>query len=93
MTYKILLYTKRKAKQLNVIVLPSEKKNKKLDVYDMFGNFIVSVGDRNYLDYPYYLKYCGKKIADERRRAYKLRHENDRHIKGSAGYYADQLLW
>ena len=29
--YKILLYTKRKAKQLNVIVLPSEKANKKIN--------------------------------------------------------------
>ena len=28
--YKISLYTKKKAKQLNVIVLPSEKKKKKL---------------------------------------------------------------
>ena len=91
--YKILLYTKKKAKKLNVIILPSEKHNKKIDVYDVYGNFIVSIGDIHYLDYPYYLKYCGKKIADERRAAYKKRHEKDRHIKGSAGYYADQLLW
>lgn len=91
--YKILLYTKRKAKQLNVIVLPSEKANKKIDVYDMYGNFLASIGDIHYLDYPYYLKYCGKKIADERRESYKKRHAKDRLIKGSAGYYADQLLW
>ena len=91
--YKILLYTKRKAKQLNVIVLPREKVNKKIDVYDVYGNLLASIGDIHYLDYPYYLKYCGKKIAEDRRKAYKIRHENDRHIKGSAGYYADQLLW
>jgi len=91
--YKISLYTRKKAKKLNVIVLPSEKRNKKIDVYDIYGNLLASIGDPNYLDYPSYLKYCGKKIAEERRKAYKIRHENDRHIKGSAGYYADQLLW
>jgi len=91
--YKISLYTRKKAKKLNVIVLPSEKRNKKIDVYDIYGNLLASVGDPNYLDYPSYLRYCGKKIAEERRKAYKIRHENDRHIKGSAGYYADQLLW
>lgn len=91
--YKISLYTRRKAKKLNVIVLPSEKRNKKIDVYDIYGNLLASVGDINYLDYPSYLRYCGKKIAEERRKAYKIRHEKDRHIKGSAGYYADQLLW
>jgi len=62
-------------------------------VYDIYGNLLASVGDINYLDYPSYLRYCGKKIAEERRKAYKIRHEKDRHIKGSAGYYADQLLW
>ena len=91
--YKISLYTRKKAKKLNVIVLPSEKRKKKIDVYDIYGNLLASVGDINYLDYPSYLRYCGKKIAEERRKAYKIRHEKDRHIKGSAGYYADQLLW
>ena len=91
--YKISLYTRKKAKKLNVIVLPSEKRNKKIDVYDIYGNLLASVGDPNYLDYPSYLRYCGKKIAEERRKAYKIRHEKNRHIKGSAGYYADQLLW
>ena len=62
-------------------------------MYDIYGNLLASVGDINYLDYPSYLRYCGKKIAEERRKAYKIRHEKDRHIKGSAGYYADHLLW
>jgi hypothetical protein len=91
--YEILPYTKKKAKQLKVIVLPSESKNKKLDVYDKKGYFITSVGAYGYLDYPTYLKYFGKKIADERKRLYKIRHKKDRLIKGTAGYYADQLLW
>ena len=91
--YLISTYTKKKAKKLNVIVLPSEKKNKKIDVYDVYGNFIVSIGDINYLDYPNYTKIYGKKIADERKRLYKIRHKKDRLVKGTAGYYADQLLW
>jgi len=91
--YIITTYTKNKAKKLNVIVLPSEKKNKKIDVYDLYGNFIVSIGDVNYLDYPNYTKLYGKKIADERKRLYKIRHKKDRLVKGTAGYYADQLLW
>jgi len=91
--YLITTYTKKKAKKLNVIVLPSEKKNKKIDVYDVYGNFIVSVGDINYLDFPNYTKIYGKKIADERKRLYKIRHKKDRVVKGTAGYYADQLLW
>jgi hypothetical protein len=51
------------------------------------------VGDPNYLDYPSFLRYCGKKIADEKRKLYKIRHQKDRTVKGSPGYYADQLLW
>ena len=91
--YIITTYTKNKAKKLNVIVLPSDKKNKKIDVYDVYGNFIVSIGDIDYLDYPNYTKLYGKKIADERKRLYKIRHKKDRIVKGTAGYYAYQLLW
>lgn len=91
--YHILPYTKRKAKQLNVIVKPSLKKGKKIDIFDKRGNYIVSVGASGYLDYPNYLLYYGKKIADERKKLYKLRHKKDRFVKHSAGYYADKLLW
>ena len=91
--YTILPYTKKKAKQLKVIVEPSERKNKKIDVYDKDGYYIVSIGAYGAMDYPNYLKYFGKKIADERRRLYKIRHKKDRIIKGTAGYYADKLLW
>lgn len=91
--YIITTYTKNKAKKLNVIVLSSDKKNKKIDVYDVYGKFIVSIGDPNYLDYPNYTKQYGKKYADERKLLYKIRHKKDRLVKGTAGYYADQLLW
>jgi spermidine/putrescine-binding protein len=91
--YKILPYTKQKARQINVLVRPSKKKGKKIDVYDNKGNYITSVGAKGYLDYPNYKKLFGKTVADQRRRLYKLRHQADRIVKGSPGYFADQLLW
>ena len=57
------------------------------------GKFVTSVGARGYLDYPTYKKLFGKKVADQRRKLYKARHEKDRKVKGTPGYFADQLLW
>lgn len=91
--YVIKPYTYYKAKQLNVIVKPSTNKTKKIDVYNKRGEKITSIGARGYADYPTYLAMFGKAFADKRRKLYKLRHNKDRHIKGTAGYYADQLLW
>ena len=86
-------YTKAIARRLKVIVKPSTRKVKKLDVYDRQGNYITSVGAKGYLDYPSYRKLYGKTVADQRRKLYKSRHRADRKIKYSAGYFADQLLW
>jgi len=88
--YKILPYSLKQAKKLNVKIKPSNKLNKKIDVFDKFGNFIVSVGQYGYLDYPYYLKYYGKEIANKKRSNYHLRHLKN---NGKAGYYAKNLLW
>lgn len=92
MPYAITTYSKNKAEKLGVKILPSTTKGKKIDVFKN-GVKIASIGDTMYGDYPTYLKKYGKKHADERRRLYKLRHEADRKIKGSPGYYADQILW
>jgi hypothetical protein len=46
-----------------------------------------------YNDYPTFMKKYGKEVADEHRRRYKIRHAKDRKVVGTAGYYADQLLW
>jgi hypothetical protein len=59
----------------DVELFVSEKKNKKIDVYDIYGNLLASVGDPNYLDYPSFLRYCGKKIADEKRKLSSTRTE------------------
>jgi len=71
--YVILPYTKEKAKQLGLTVLPSTKKGKKLDVFKN-GKLIASIGAVGYKDYPTYLKEDGPALANERRRLYRLRH-------------------
>ncbi len=89
--YKITSYSKNKAKKLGVTIKPSSNKKKKIDVFKG-GKKIASIGAVAYKDYPNYLKE-DKKLAEKRRKAYKKRHEKDRHKKGSNGYYADQILW
>lgn len=92
MPYRITSYTKQKAKQLGVTVKPSSVKGKKIDVFKK-DKKVASVGAVGYGDYPTFLRQKGKEYADSRRRLYKMRHEKDRHIRGSAGFYADKLLW
>ena len=90
--YNITEYTKTQAKKLNVTIKPSTLKNKKLDVFK--GNSkIASIGDVHYKDYPTYIKSNGLQYANTRRKLYKQRHEKDRNIKNSPGYFADKLLW
>jgi hypothetical protein len=91
--YKILPYTVAQARRLNVKIAPSSRKGKKIDVFDKQGYYLTSVGARGYLDYPTYKKLFGKKVADQRRKLYKARHRADRKVKGTPGYFADQLLW
>jgi hypothetical protein len=74
-----------KAKKIGVTVRPSETRGKKLDVFKN-GNKVATIGDLNYEDFNTH--------GDvERRRLYKLRHEKNRHKKGTPAYYADQILW
>ena len=95
MTYKMTQHTRRRAKQHGVRVKPSSKKNKKIDVV-RDGNVIASVGDERYPDFGTYLTMeakgqVKKGTADDRRRAYRARH--GKYLKGSAGYWAGELLW
>jgi len=92
MSYRIKEYSKKQAKKLGVIIKPSKVKGKKIDVFKN-NKKLVSIGALGYKDYPTYIKEKGKKYADERRRLYKIRHSKDRKIRGSAGYYADKILW
>lgn len=89
--YTILPYSYQQAKKLGVEIYPSKNPKHKIDVY-FDKSFITSIGDINYLDYPYYLKMKGKKIADERRRLYHIRHTKETKV-GSKGFYAKHILW
>jgi hypothetical protein len=92
--YEVLPYTLKQAKKLGVMVLPSLRPSKKIDVFDKdMTELLASVGARGYKDYPTYLKEKGKIYADKRRELYKKRHQKDREVVGSAGWYADKLLW
>lgn len=92
MAYSITAYTKRQASKLGVVVKPSKVKGKKIDVFKN-GKKVASVGALGYGDYPTFLKTKGKEYAEKRRKAYKQRHQKNRKIRNSNGYYADKLLW
>ena len=92
MPYKITSYTLKKARKLKVTVKPSTNKLKKLDVFKK-GVKVASIGAKGYPDYPTLKKKKGKQFAETRRKLYKARHINNRKVKNSAGWYADQLLW
>jgi len=86
--YEITDYTKEKAKRAGLTVKPSSRKYKKIDVF-LQGQYLDSVGDTRYLDYPNYIKEKGKEYADERRRLYHQRHKKDTLGEQLARY----LLW
>ena len=90
--YKITKYTYNQAKKLGLEVKASTNKTKKIDVYKR-GKKIASVGANGMNDYPTYILKKGPAYAKTRRRLYKMRHEKDRHIRGSNGWLADKLLW
>jgi hypothetical protein len=80
----------KQAKKIGVKVTRASDIEKKLDVY-YEGRKIASIGDSNYEDYFSYLKRDGKKVAEERRRLYKIRHAKDFDHLG--GFLAWVLLW
>jgi len=87
--YEITNYTKQKARELGLIVVPSKNPKKKIDVIKN-GSKIASIGALGMGDYPTYKKEKGIKYADERRRLYYSRHKKD---TGIAGTLAKELLW
>jgi hypothetical protein len=89
--YSISDYSYDNAKKLGVKIKPSTKKGKKIDVFKG-GHKVASIGSIGYKDYNTYLE-TDRKLADERRRLYKIRHQADRMKKGTAGFFADKILW
>lgn len=55
----------------------------------------VNFGDKRYEHYHDKMGYYANldHWDKERRRAYKMRHEKDRHTRGTAGWFADKILW
>ena len=90
--YKIRKQTLIKAKDLGVEVVPSTKKNKKIDVLRS-SDEIVSIGDSRYEDYHTYLEKEGQEVANDKRSAFRKRHDCSNKKKGTAGYYVCSLLW
>lgn len=90
--YKIKPYSIEKAEKLNVKIKPSKKANYKIDVLNLDGSYITSIGDKRYKDFPTYLLE-DKAVARERRKLYKIRHDNDRKKVGSRGWFSDKILW
>jgi len=90
--YKITDRQKRNAQLLGVTIKPSTNKSKKIDVFKN-GQKIASIGAMGYKDFDIHLKESGMAYADERRRLYKIRHKDNRNVKGTPGFFADRILW
>jgi hypothetical protein len=91
--YKILPYSYHRANELGVNIVPSRNPDKKIDVLDYYGNFICSIGDIDFCDFPHYVAKEGLEYALERRRLYWLRHKHEKDIEGSPSYYSRRILW
>ena len=89
--YNILSYSYKKARDLNVDIKPSARKNKKIDVYKN-NVYICSIGDVNYSDFPHYLL-KDVSYAKQRQKLYQQRHQKEKNKVNTAGYYAYHILW
>lgn len=91
--YKIRPYSYMKAKQLGVSIIPSDKPQYKIQVFNREGKFICYIGDSRFDDYPNFLEKYGPEFAEKRRELYHLRHWKNANVPGSRGFYASQILW
>jgi hypothetical protein len=91
--YKITPYSYEQAKKLGVKIKSSTNPKKKIDIFDFNNQFILSIGAKDYKDYPTYIDEKGLDYANERKRLYRIRHNKDLDKLGTAGYYANMILW
>lgn len=91
--YNITEYSKRRARELGVIIKPSKNKNKKIDVFRTDGTKIASIGDTRYGDYPTYINQKGLKYANERRRLFMARFSKVDESKLTPATLAKKILW
>jgi hypothetical protein len=92
-SYRIKPYSYLQAKKIGVTIKPSKNKGKKIDVFNRSGDKVASIGALGMGDYPTFKSTMGADYAEKRRKAYKSRHAKNRRVRGSAGYYADKILW
>ena len=92
MAYQPTQRQKNNAKRLGVTIQSSSNPSKKLDVLKN-GVKVATIGAKGYNDYDLWIKKKGLQYANERRRLYKIRHQNNRNKKGTNGFYADKILW
>ena len=87
--YRIKDYSHKKAAELGLQIYPSKRKHKKIDVYKD-DDYLGSIGDIRYQDYPTYLE-IDKELAEKKRKLYHGRHKKDlNHFKG---FLASYILW
>ncbi len=65
MAYRIKPYTYQQAEKLNVVVKPSTRKGKKIDVFNKKGEKLASIGALGMGDYPTFMQTKGKEFADK----------------------------
>lgn len=99
--YKIKKLQLEKAKKLNLVIKSSQKKNKKIDVFNQKGELLASIGGVKkdgtfYMDYANYIEKIGLEKANEKRKNYLKRHSKEPKTKNGVktpSYYSDVILW
>ena len=93
MPYEIQPYTHLMAYKYGVKAVVSRNPNKKIDVLDWNDNFICSIGDIKYKDFPTFFKERGEAYAEKKRSLYHNRNMKRSNVLGSKSFYASRLLW
>ena len=91
--YKITKYSCDKATKLNLIIKISKNPLKKIDVYDIEGKFIASIGSSAHMDYPNYIKVYGLEYANQRKKLYINRHRKNSDVQYTKQWLSLNLLW
>lgn len=89
--YNIKDYSFKQAEKLGVTIKPSTNKKKKIDVFKN-DKKIASIGAIGYGDFPTFLQ-IDKNLAKTKRKNYKARHQKNRVVVGTPGFFADRILW
>jgi uncharacterized protein YaaR (DUF327 family) len=88
--YRIKDYSYEKAQELGLDIYPSKRKHKKIDVYKN-GDYLTSIGDNRYKDFPTFLEEEGEEVANKKRLLYRKRHKKD--LGYFKGFLATHILW